>query len=75
MAATHPQHNAVISYGWINRGEERPIKSNTGRRGLNVNGAIDVQRLNAEIRFDDTIDAVSTIALFEQTEDFEIISN
>jgi transposase len=68
MDATHPQHNPVISYGWIKRGKEHPIKSNTGRRRLNINGAIDVQRMSAEIRFDDTIDAISTIALFEQIE-------
>ena len=68
MDATHPQHNPVIGYGWIKRGEEHPVKSNTGRRRLNINGAIDVQRMSAEIRFDDTIDAISTIALFEQIE-------
>jgi transposase len=68
MDATHPQHNPVIGYGWIKRGQEYPIKSNTGRRRLNINGAIDVQRMSAEIRFDDTIDAISTIALFEQIE-------
>ena len=68
MDATHPQHNPVIGYGWIKRGKEHPVKSNTGRRRLNINGAIDVQRMRAEIRFDDTIDAISTIALFEQIE-------
>jgi transposase len=68
MDATHPQHNPVISYGWIKRGKEHPVKSNTGRRRLNINGAIDIQRMSAEIRFDDTIDADSTIALFEQIE-------
>ena len=68
MDATHPQHNPVISCGWIKRGKEHPIKSNTGRRRLNINGAIDVQRMSAQIRFDDTIDAISTIALFEQIE-------
>ena len=68
MDATHPQHNPVISYGWIKCGEAHPINSNTGRRRLNINGAIDVQRLRAEIRFDATIDAISTLALFEQIE-------
>ena len=68
MDATHPQHNPVISYGWIKRGKAHPVKSNTGRRRLNINGAIDVQRMSAEIRFDETIDAISTIALFEQIE-------
>jgi len=68
MDATHPQHHPVISYGWIKRGKEHPIQSHTGRRRLNINGAIDVRRLSAEIRFDDTIDASSTIARFEQIE-------
>ena len=68
MDATHPQHNPVIGNGWIKRGKEHPIKSNTGRRRLNINGAIDIQRMSAEFRFDDTIDAISTIDLFEQIE-------
>jgi transposase len=68
MDATHPQHNPVIGCGWIKRGEDFPIKSNTGRRRLNINGAINVQTMSAQIRFDDTIDAVSTIALFQQIE-------
>jgi len=68
MDATHPQHNPVVGCGWIERGKEHPIKSNTGRRRLNINGAIDIQTMSAQIRFDDTIDAISTIALFEQIE-------
>ena len=68
MDATHPQHNPVLGQGWIKRGTRRLIKSNTGRRRQNINGAIDVQRLSAEIRFDETINAASTLALFEQIE-------
>jgi transposase len=68
MDATHPQHNPVIGCGWIKRGEDYPIKSNTGRQRLNINGAIEIQTYSAEIRFDVTIDAASTIALFQQIE-------
>jgi transposase len=68
MDATHPQHNPVIGCGWIKRGKEHPIHSNTGRQRLNINGAVNVQALSAEIRFDETIDAVSTIALMRQLE-------
>jgi transposase len=66
MDATHPLHNPVIGRGWIKRGEEHPIQSNTGRRRLNINGAINIETMGAHIRFDDTIDAESTIALFKQ---------
>jgi transposase len=66
MDAVHPQHNPILGYGWIKRGEEREVRSNTGRRRLNINGAIDLERLEPVVRYDDTIDAASTIALFEQ---------
>ena len=66
MDATHPRHNPVLGYGWIKRGEECEIPSNTGRERLNINGAIELERLEPVVRFDATIDAVSTIALFEQ---------
>jgi len=68
MDATHPQHNPVLGYGWIKRGEAYPVRSNTGRNRLNINGAINIQSMSAQVRFDDTIDATSTIALFEQIE-------
>jgi len=66
MDAVHPQHNPVLGYGWIKRGEDREVPSNTGRRRLNINGAVDLERLEPVVRYDDTIDATSTIALFDQ---------
>jgi transposase len=69
MDATHPLHNPVIGRGWIKRGKEHPIQSNTGRRRLNINGAINIETMSAQVRFDDTIDAESTIALFKQLEE------
>jgi transposase len=68
MDATHPQHNPVLGGGWIKRGRCFPLKSNTGRRRLNINGVVDVETMHAVIRYDDTIDAESTIALFAQIE-------
>jgi transposase len=68
MDAVHPQHNPVLACGWIKRGEEQEIRSNTGRRRLNINGAIDLERLEPVVRFDETINAESTIALFKQLE-------
>jgi transposase len=68
MDATHPLHNPVIGRGWIKRGNGHPIQSNTGRRRLNINGAINIAKMSAQVRFDDTIDAESTMALFKQLE-------
>ena len=74
MDAVHPQHNPVLGYGWIKRGQDHEVKSNTGRRRVNINGAIDLERLEPVARFDDTIDADSTIALFQQLEQFYAVA-
>ncbi len=72
MDAVHPQHNPVIACGWIKRGQDREVRSNTGRRRVNINGAIDLERLEPVVRFDDTINTDSTIALFEQLEEVNL---
>jgi transposase len=66
--AAHPQHNSVPAYGWIKKGQEAEIKANCGRQRLNINGAIDVASFQVLARFDDTINAQSTINLFKQLE-------
>jgi len=56
----------VLSAGWIKRGKRHTIQSNTGRQRLSINGAINIETLDLTYRFDETIDAVSTIALLRQ---------
>jgi transposase len=74
MDAVHPQHNPVLAYGWIKRGEEQPVPTNTGRKRLNINGAIDLESLEPVVRFDETINAESTIALFKQLEQLNVLA-
>ena len=68
MDAVHPHHNSVPAYGWIKKGQEAELKANCGRQRLNINGVIDVATFQTVVRFDETINADSTIALFEQIE-------
>ena len=37
------EHNAKIDYGWIRRGKNKMVKTNTGRKRLNVNGAYNIK--------------------------------
>jgi len=69
MDATHPHHNPIAGYGWIKRGRDHEIRSNTGRQRLNINGVINQATQQAIIRYDDTINAQSTIQLFQQIEE------
>lgn len=66
--ATHPQHNSVPSYGWIKKGTEKALQANCGRQRLNINGAIDIETLEPVTGFYDTINAQSTIDLFDKIE-------
>ena len=66
MDGVHPQHNPVAAYGWIKRGIDKPLESNTGRNRVNINGAIDIDRLNVVVEFDERVNAQSTIALLKK---------
>ena len=68
MDAVHPQHNPVMAHGWIKQGKDYQICSNTGRQRLNINGAVSLDNMQLVMRYDDTINADSTIKLFEQIE-------
>ena len=68
LDGVHPQHNSVTAGGWIRKGEERPLKSNTGRQRVNLNGALDPDTHELIIREDETLDSKSTIELFKMLE-------
>jgi len=63
----HPQYNVEPAYGWIEKGTEKEVRSNTGRKRINVNGAINLKH-EVVMRDDESINAQSTIALYEQLE-------
>lgn len=64
----HPHHNSLLAYGWILKGEEHLIPANTGRKRLNINGALDPDTLEVITRSDETLNADSTIAFFQDIE-------
>jgi len=66
MDGVHPLHNSQPAYGWIKKGKEQTLKTNTGRQRININGAYDIENHNVIIREDESINAQSTIALLEQ---------
>lgn len=69
MDGVHPQHNTMLAYGWIKKGKDTIIKSNTGRQRININGALDSKTHDVIIRDDESINAISTIALLKKVEE------
>jgi transposase len=54
--ATHPQHNNMPFYGWIYKGETKTIKANSGRKRLNLNGALNLENMDITVLSEKTID-------------------
>ncbi|MEL6989414.1 MAG: IS630 family transposase, partial [Bacteroidota bacterium] len=64
---THPVYNTEPCYGWIKKGKDYPIPSNTGRKRVNKNGAIDAEdSTNVCVDYTESVNAQSTIRLLEQ---------
>lgn len=57
----HPQHNTMPSHGWVKKGEDKIIKTNSARKRININGALNSETLEVITHTDDTINAQSTI--------------
>lgn len=53
--ATHPQHNNMPFYGWIYKGETKTIKTNTGRKRINLNGALNLENMDITVLSEKTI--------------------
>jgi transposase len=63
----HAQHNSLPSYGWIRKGEDRELKSNTGRSRFNIHGAMNAETFETTIvSSESNIDRESTITLLNQ---------
>ena len=66
MDGVHPLHNSIPANGWIKKGQEKAIKANTGRQRMNINGACNAAKAEVIIEESETINAQSTVALFEK---------
>ena len=57
--ATHPLHNTVLSSGWIKKGQEKEVFTNSGRSRVNIYGAISLHGEDVITRSYDTINQFS----------------
>lgn len=62
----HPTHNIHKTKAWIKRGEEKQVKTNTGRARLNINGVFNLETMSVITHFSETINAQTTMELFDK---------
>lgn len=63
--STHPQHNPILGYGWIKKGTEKEVFTNTGRNHINLNGAVDIKTQDVIVRSSDTVNAAAILELLK----------
>lgn len=63
LDSTHPQHNSYPAYGWIFKGTVKAVKANTGRKRLNLNGALNLEDLAVTVLEEQTINTDAIIKL------------
>jgi len=66
--ATHPQHNSIPAYGWIRRGKEKLLKSNGGRKRVNIHGGVNIHSLDIVTDFAKSINKESSLRLLRKIE-------
>ena len=62
----HPTHNLHKTKAWIKKGEEKQVRTNTGRGRLNINGAFNLETMRVTTHFSETINAQETMKLFDR---------
>lgn len=67
MDAVHPQHNTRSDYAWVTKGMDKEIRTNTGRKRININGAMNAHEPEDVVLVEaETINAQTTQELFEK---------
>ena len=66
--ACHPQWNSIPAYGWIRRGKEKELQSNSGRKRVNINGAVNIASLETVTDFSKKINKESSLRLCRKIE-------
>jgi transposase len=62
----HPTHNPHKTKAWIKKGQDKQIKTNTGRARLNINGALDIENMKVVTHFSETINADEVIKHYDK---------
>jgi transposase len=64
----HPQHNSMPQYGWILKGHTKTLPSNSGRKRINIQGAVNLDTHALISTVHETLDKYSTIEILKKVE-------
>lgn len=55
MDSTHPKYCPVTAYGWIKKGTDKFLETNSGKVHLNITGAVNIKNLDVITRQSDVV--------------------
>jgi len=65
----HPSHNVHATKAWVKKGEQKPVPTNTGRKRLNINGVLDIEKMETIVHYTETLNAQTTMELFDKIQE------
>ncbi len=66
--AAHPDHQVRPAHGWFHKDDKPAVSANSGRKRVNIHGAVCLDNFDCPFVNVDRVNADSTIALFQQLE-------
>ncbi len=66
--AVHPDHQVRPAHGWFHKDDKPAVAANSGRKRVNIHGALCLENFDAPFVEVEKVNADSTIALFERLE-------
>lgn len=66
--AVHPDHQVRPAHGWFHKDDTPAVPANSGRKRVNIHGALCLENFDCPFVEVEKVNADSTIALFEQLE-------
>ena len=64
--AVHPEYQSRPAYGWVRKGDKLAVKRTTGRKRLNLHGALCLEDFDCQIVEGESISAETTLRLLER---------
>jgi transposase len=64
--AVHPTMATKISYGWIKKGQDKPIKTTASRTRVNIVGAINLKNMQVNVEYYVTVNSDSMIEFLKK---------
>ena len=64
--AVHPEYQSRPAYGWVRKGDKVAVKRTTGRKRINLHGALCLEDFDCQIVEGESISAETTVRLLEK---------